>query len=154
MASRPGTGPAPNEQLTTVDGLVQLSFLIQELLERRAAEHDVSISQTRLLGILRDRTPTMSELATLLGLDKSSATGLVDRAEQRGLVERSPSAADRRAVHVRLTRAGRALVSRVAGAFEADVFGALEGLSHSQREALSKIVSQVVVQHAERHGRL
>ena len=76
----------PAEQLSTVDGLAQLSFLTLGLLERRAGEHAISIIQTRLLGVLRDRTPTMNELATLLGLDKSSATGLVDRAERRGLV--------------------------------------------------------------------
>ena len=41
------------------------------LLERRAAEHDLSLIQTRLPGVLRDRTPTMNELARFLGLDKS-----------------------------------------------------------------------------------
>ena len=46
-----------------MDGLAQLSFLIQGTLERRAAEHDLSLAQVRLLGVLRDRTPTMNELA-------------------------------------------------------------------------------------------
>ena len=97
MATRTGGAPAARKQLSPVDGLAQLSFLIQGLLERRAAEHDLSIVQTRLLGVLRDRTPTMNELARFLGLDKSSVTGLVDRAERRGLVARVPSATDRRA---------------------------------------------------------
>src|SRR5271165_6640032 len=73
---------------------------------RRAAEHDVSIIQARLLGVLRDRKPTINELAELLELDKSSTSGLVDRAERRGLVARIPSTLDRRSVHVALTRAG------------------------------------------------
>jgi hypothetical protein len=42
-------------ELTTVDALAQVSFLVQGTLERRAAEHDCSLIQTRLLGILRDR---------------------------------------------------------------------------------------------------
>ena len=46
--------------------------------------------------MLRDRTPAMNELARLLGLDKSSISGLVDRAERRGLVIRIPSAEDKR----------------------------------------------------------
>ena len=86
MTTRTGGESAAGKQLSPVDGLAQLSFLIQGMLERRAAEHDLSIIQTRLLGVLRDRTPTMHELARFLGLDKSSATGLVDRAERRGLV--------------------------------------------------------------------
>src|SRR6185312_17156750 len=103
MTTRTGGAPAARKQLSPVDGLAQLSFLIQGLLERRAAEHDLSIVQTRLLGVLRDRRPTMLELAKLLGLDKSSVSGLVDRAERRGLVARIPSAADRRSVLVGLT---------------------------------------------------
>ena len=45
-----------------MDGLAQLSFLVHGTLERLAAEHGVSIIQARLLGVLRDRTPTMKEL--------------------------------------------------------------------------------------------
>src|ERR1700742_973446 len=100
----------PAGRLSPVDGLAQLSFLVTGLLEGRAAEQDLSLAATRLLGVLRDREPTMNELARLLDLDKSSVTGLVDRAERRGLVERAPSAADRRAVLVRLTDKGRSLV--------------------------------------------
>jgi DNA-binding MarR family transcriptional regulator len=107
MTTRTGGAPAARKQLSPVDGLAQLSFLIQALLERQAAEHDLSIIQTRLLGVLRDRKPTMNELARFLGLDKSSVTGLVDRAERRGLVVRVPSATDRRSVLVSLTDKGR-----------------------------------------------
>src|ERR1700741_1368071 len=120
MTTRTGGAPAARKQLSPVDGLAQLSFLIQGLLERRAAEHDLSIIQTRLLGMLRDRTPTMNELARFLGLDKSSVTGLVDRAERRGLVARVPSTTDRRTVRVALTAHGQELVSDVAAHFEAD----------------------------------
>src|SRR3984885_5325366 len=111
----------PEAALGPVDGLAQLSFLITGMLERRAAEHDLSIAATRLLGVLRDREPTMNELARLLDLDKSSVTGLGDRAERRGLAGRPPSPADRRAVLVRLTDEGRSLVSAAATLFAADV---------------------------------
>ena len=132
-ARRPTRG-----ELSTVDGLAQLSFLVHGLLERRAGEHGISIIQTRLLGVLRDRKPTMNELATLLGLDKSSATGLVDRAERRGLVARVPSSADRRSVLVALTDAGRALVVECAAGFEADVAALLAPLVAADRDALSR----------------
>ena len=57
----------------------------------------------------QDREPGMLELARYLNLDRSSLSGLVDRAEQRGLVERIPSAADRRAATIRVTAEGRKL---------------------------------------------
>jgi DNA-binding MarR family transcriptional regulator len=108
-------------QLDPVDGLAQLSFLVLSTLERRAAEHGLSLIQTRLLGVFRDRQPTMNELAAALGLDKSSATGLVARAERRGLVVRAPSSSDRSAVLVSLTDAGRSLAQVVGRNFGADV---------------------------------
>ena len=152
MTTRTGGAPAARKQLSPVDGLAQLSFLVQGLLERRAAEHDLSIIQTRLLGVLRDRTPTMNELARFLGLDKSSVTGLVDRAERRGLVARVPSATDRRAVLVSLTEEGRSFVSQAAAAFEADVSALLSRLPPRERETLSRIVSRLLVAHASDRG--
>jgi DNA-binding MarR family transcriptional regulator len=142
--SRPATAP----ELSPVDGLAQLSFVIHRMLERRAAEHDVSIIQTRLLGVLRDRQPTMNALGKLLDLDKSSVSGLVERAERRGLVIRTPSPADGRAVLVSLTGAGRSLVSEASSQFEADVATLLERLSPPDRRALSRLVSRLLAAHA------
>jgi MarR family transcriptional regulator, lower aerobic nicotinate degradation pathway regulator len=155
MASRPADAPATaaaGERLSPVDGLTQLSFVILGLLEVRAAEHDLSLAQTRLLGVLRDRVPTMNQLARLLGLDKSSVTGLVDRAERRGLVTRVPSAADRRAVLVTLTDEGRSLVSRASGRFEDDVWTMLNRLPPRDRGTLSGLISRLLVAHAADHG--
>jgi len=152
MTTRTGGASRAREQLSPVDGLAQLSFVIQGTLERRAAEHDLSVIQTRLLGILRDRTPTMHELARFLGLDKSSVTGLVDRAERRGLVTRLPSATDRRAVQVSLTAAGRALVSQAAARFETDVTALLSRLPPRDRETLSRLVSRLLTAHAADQG--
>lgn len=139
------------QRLSPVDGLAQLSFVIQEILERLAAEHDISIIQARLLGVLRDREPTMNELARLLGLEKSSVTGLVDRAERRGLVARVPSSTDGRAVLVTLTAEGRSLVSSVAGDFADEVSTMLCHLPARDREVLSRLVSRLLVAHAADH---
>jgi MarR family transcriptional regulator, lower aerobic nicotinate degradation pathway regulator len=148
MATRTSARP----QLGTVDGLAQLSFAVHGTLERRAAEHDLSMIQTRLLGVLRDRAPSMNELAKLLLLDKSSITGLVDRAERRGLVARVPSTTDRRAILVSLSAKGRSLVSEVSTGFESDVVKMLACLSASDRKALSELVSKVVVAQASDRG--
>jgi len=153
MTSRSAGAPrGSRQQLSPVDGLAQLSFVILGLLEGRAAGHDLSLVQTRLLGVLRDRTPTMNDLARLLGLDKSSITGLVDRAERRGLVVRVPSTTDRRAVLVSLTDDGRSLASAVSARFEADVLTMLDRLPPRDREAFSRLVSRLLVAHAADQG--
>jgi MarR family transcriptional regulator, lower aerobic nicotinate degradation pathway regulator len=143
---------ASRQQLSPVDGLAQLSFTVQGMLERRAAEHGLSVIQARLLGVLRDRKPTMNELARILGLDKSSVTGLVDRAERRGLVLRVPSTADRRVVLVSLTDDGRALVSQAAACFETDVMTMLGRRPARDREALSRLVGRLLAAHAAEQG--
>ena len=138
--------------LGPVDGLAQLSFLVLGTLERRAAEHDLSLVQTRLLGVLRDRRPTMQQLAKLLGLDKSSVSGLVDRAERRGLVARVPSAADRRSVLVSLTDQGRRLAATVGARFEDDVTAVLAHLPAAGRATLCGLVGELLVAHAAANG--
>ena len=149
--ARPGPhGDSADPRLT--DALVQLSFAVQSLLGRIAAEHDLSVIQARLLGVLRDREIGMLELSRILELEKSSVTGLVDRAERRGLVERVPSTADRRAVLVALTDHGRSVVSGAAALFEADVSLLLERLPPADRASLAGLISHLLVAHAADHG--
>ena len=95
-----------------VDLLVQASFTVTAHLSQVAAAHDLSLTQARLLGILRDREPRLAELAAHLGLERSSVSGLVDRAVRRGLMRRETSADDGRAVRLSLTEQGHALAAR------------------------------------------
>jgi MarR family transcriptional regulator, lower aerobic nicotinate degradation pathway regulator len=137
--------PLPGENdLGLVDALAQLSFAVQGALGRIAAGFDLSIIQARLLGILRDRRPTITDLAVWLGLDKSSVTGLVDRAEERGLVTRTASPLDGRSVLVAITSAGRILIANATRSFEDEITGLVVDLSPTQRGQLSSLASSVV----------
>jgi MarR family transcriptional regulator, organic hydroperoxide resistance regulator len=73
--------------------------------------------QANALANLADGRPrTVSELCAAAGSRPSTMTGTLDRLEERGLVARSPSRADRRAVQVALTAEGRAAAAAVAAA--------------------------------------
>jgi DNA-binding MarR family transcriptional regulator len=141
--SNPMLGDRP-EDLTLVDALVQLSFAVQATLTAAAAEQDLSVTQLRLLGILRDRQPLMLDLARVLQLEKSSVSGLVDRAAKRGLVERVDAAHDGRAVHVRITAEGRRVGRRVARRVEADVAALAAQLPDADRAELRRLAAQLV----------
>jgi MarR family transcriptional regulator, lower aerobic nicotinate degradation pathway regulator len=150
---RPVRDPSPGqEDLGLVDALAQLTFAVQGILGRIAAAHELSMIQVRLLGILRDRRPTINELARLLQLDKSSVTGLVDRAQERGLVRRTASTLDRRSVHVTITAAGQELVDQGWAAFEAEIAVLVADLNPAQRARLSATASRVVAADARRRG--
>jgi len=131
--------------LGIVDALVRLSYAVQGVLARVAADYDVSLVQVRLMGVLRDREPGMMELANYLGLDKSSMTGLVDRAERRGFVRRTMPPEDRRTVHVALTDRGRELAQAFVSQVERDLGALVQLLSAAERKRLSVLASRVAL---------
>ncbi|MFT3884898.1 MAG: MarR family transcriptional regulator [Flavobacteriales bacterium] len=134
----------PQQDPDLVDGLYQLTFLLHGRLSRIAAGHDLSVIQVRLLGILRDREPGMLELARHLELEKSSLSGLVDRAQERGLVERIPSPSDGRGTLVRVTAQGRKLSRAVGSAVTAEVEALVRHLPASDRKRLASLAARVV----------
>jgi len=142
--ARPKRGKGRESALGIVDGLVQLSFAIHRILGRVGDEHDLSVVQLRLLGILRDREPGMQEIATFLELDKSSVTGLVDRAERRGLVLRTSSPDDGRAVRVCLTERGRELTQKGVKQIQRELNQLVSVLSDADRRRLAALASEVV----------
>lgn len=110
-----------------VDALVQCTFMVMASLSRVAAENDLSLTQLRVLAILRDRRLRMTELADYLGLERSTLSGLVDRAERRGLIQRVPSRSDRRSIDVLLTPQGSEFADRHFG----EIAGALEQIGRA-----------------------
>jgi DNA-binding MarR family transcriptional regulator len=132
-------------------GQASLARIARARADRRGA-HGLSIVQTRLLGILRDRRPTIKELARFLQLDKSSVTGLVDRAQERGLVRRTASTLNRRSVQVTITAAGQELVDRVTAAFGAEIAVLVADLNPTRRARLSATASLIAVADARLRG--
>src|SRR4051794_41512864 len=84
-----------------------------------ASEFDLSPPQVRALGVLDPERPVpMSELAEALHCDNSNVTGIVDRLEDRGLVERRSAAQDRRVKMLAVTGRGAELRERLAERLE------------------------------------
>ncbi len=101
-----GNADFGQEASALIDALVRTSFVTTAILSKIAADHDLSLTQLRVLAILEDRRVKMTDLADYLGLDKSTISGLIDRAQKRGLVERAPNPLDGRGVDVFLTKTG------------------------------------------------
>lgn len=134
--------PAPGNGLT--DALVQTAFVTMAALTRAAADSDLSLTQLRVLGILRDRRLRMTELAGFLGLEKSTLSGLVDRAERRGLLARAPAASDRRAVEVFITPAGAELSARAAADITAALGPLTAALAPADRRRLQDLLEAML----------
>lgn len=128
----------PSEEL--IGALVPASFVTMAALNKIGADNDLSLTLIRVLGILWDRRPRMAELADRLGLKKSTMTGLIDRAEQRGLVARAPNAEDDRAIDVFLTRKGAALVERLRAQGQQALAPLTERLNASDQRLLADLL--------------
>jgi MarR family transcriptional regulator, lower aerobic nicotinate degradation pathway regulator len=126
------------------DSLVQVSFAVIAVLSRVAAEQDVSLTQLRVLGILRDRKPTMAELASYLGLERSTVSGLVDRAVQRGLVQKSTDPADARSVRVSLTEQARRLEGPIIAEIGELMAPLTDRLNTSERKRLTDLLAKIL----------
>jgi 4'-phosphopantetheinyl transferase len=75
----------------------------------------LSLVHLNVLAVLDIDGPLpMRGLAEMLDVSQASATGIVDRMEQRGLVERHRGGDDRRVVRVALTDEGRSLIAGMA----------------------------------------
>jgi DNA-binding MarR family transcriptional regulator len=97
--------------------LIRLATGIQYIHQCVAREFDLTAQQALMMCPLVEEPLGMAKLTEALHIEKSTLTGLVDRAERRGLVRRIPDADDRRALRVELTPEGR----EVAVAFEKQV---------------------------------
>ncbi len=90
--------------------LMRFFFAQREHLPSWCAEFDLSPTQCHVLHLIEPGQPMpMGRLAEALACDASNVTGLVDRLESRGLVQRQLAAGDRRVKVLGLTPAGRRL---------------------------------------------
>jgi DNA-binding MarR family transcriptional regulator len=81
---------------------------------QRILQRGVSAAHLHLVSMIeRHGGMPMSRIADVLDVSLSAATGLVDRMEERGLVERARVADDRRVVFVKLTDEGRQVLEDV-----------------------------------------
>src|SRR5580700_1123029 len=100
------------EELAEIVMHMQRKFLHN--LSEELGHGSVSFPQYFLLGYLdTQEVITMSEIAAKMGHTTAAATGLVDRLERLGYVQRAHALDDRRKVMVRITRKGSNLVTRI-----------------------------------------
>ena len=100
----------------------------------------ISMAQLHILYTLqRTGEMPMSRLADVLNVSLSNATGLIDRIEERGFVERTRVPEDRRIVLIRVTDAGRRMLDEVdaivATCREHDLAAHLDGARKAGRQA-------------------
>lgn len=134
------------EQLAAA--LLRLSFLVQRGYLAVSREHGLTPQQAQLLCMLLGGPVGMAELGGWLHLEKSSLTGLVDRAERRGLVARVPDERDRRACQVALTTQGTELAACFHDHVSRELSALADDLCPADRRYLAATINQILTRHA------
>ena len=139
----------PDLDLSSMEAIgrvLRLAALMNQRTEAGLAGSGVSRAEFEVLAALR-RAPDGLHPGRLTAETISSGaatTKRLTRLEQAGLIERTPSARDRRQVHVRLTEAGAALIDRLfAGQLDREA-AVLTPLSAEERAALATLLARVL----------
>lgn len=142
-----GGGVAKDDggRLGVAAALVRGAFLVNAVYAESARECGLTAQQGQLLCVLMAQPYGMGELSVMLGLAKSSLTGLVDRTERNGLVRREGDSRDTRAVWVALTPQGGALVEKFYAETSRRVERLAAGLGETEREELGRLLGRVVL---------
>jgi DNA-binding MarR family transcriptional regulator len=135
---RDGTIATPTQDEVT-DAVLAASRVLVAIAARSLATvgEDITLTQYRALVVLAyTGEQRITDLATELDVNSSTATRLVDRLVRRKLVRRSTHPDDRRATRLELTTDGRAVVAAVTARRRADVSRILRKMPPESRRAL------------------
>lgn len=120
----------------------QRSFLLD--LSKELNKGNISYAQFFLLGYLANEDYlTMTDISKKMGHSTAAATGLVDRLEKLGYVQRLHAADDRRKVMVQITRKGIEMVSRLRNAIADSISQVMVAQESGEDEAIQPVYSQL-----------
>lgn len=115
------------------------ALMLTEL--RRQLEDRITLARFDLLASLhREDGQTLAGLSRALLVTAGNVTGLVDRAERDGVVERRPEPTDRRVFRVWLTQEGRALIRELLPLHARQVHELIGALPASDRRELRRLL--------------
>ena len=121
--------------------------VVRELLEVKllgeVTSHPLSLSQFHLLKLISlNGQHQVGEVADFLGVSSPAATKNVDKLEKLGLISRSPSPGDRRAILLESSKSGRKLVKDYESLKEKRLAAVLSGFSTEDLHQLTHLLER------------
>jgi MarR family transcriptional regulator, 2-MHQ and catechol-resistance regulon repressor len=135
---------SPSEEIDFVREFGDAWKRVQRLWEKNLASLGLTLTELRILRVLsRDGPSPMAKVATELYMTPASITGLVDRLEGDGMVERERSLHDRRVVRVRATQKGKDSFDRGLRLYRRFMGRALQSLTEEEAAQLIRLLTKV-----------
>ncbi len=145
-----GKDEADQDVARIVEAIVYLYTESRRVTKELARVYGLTGPQVTVLKMLEGiGALSLSDLSARMSARNSTVTGIADRMERDGLVERKRDADDRRVVRIRLTEKGRELAREIP-VESMEVFGAaLRALDHEERRSLRRILRRLSDRVAE-----
>jgi len=107
--------------------------------------YDLTEAQFNVLFSLKHKNCelTQSALSERLVVTRASVTSVLDKLEEKKLVQRVIVPGNRRIYHLRLTPEGRALINRIEPVYRESIYGALKDLTEKECKALVRSLERV-----------
>ena len=129
--------------VATFRRLLRTSLSMKRAMGALFAEAGLTGAQFHTLVRIPDEGIPLTKLAAKSWADPGNASGVVDRLERDGLVERRAASHDRRVVLVHATPAGRALVRRLWPEYVSGIHRIMEPLTVEQQARLSELLERL-----------
>lgn len=146
-AATPRTEEASVEQATALKLLVVLSRAhnaVQAHLHANVGEHGLTLGEFAILEVLYHRGPLLlGEVQRRILVSSGGVTYLVDRLEQKRLVERRDCPQDRRARYAALTPEGEALIGRIFPEHARCIERVMGGLTPEEQRQATELLRQL-----------
>lgn len=126
--------------------LQKTSFLLRGQMRPVIAQWELTGPQWRVLRKLGEaglEGLTAGQMCGHLGVTGGNMTGIMDKLEEAGLVQRLPHPSDRRALLLQLTEQGEALYHEIKPAYEARVAEVLSLLSDDEKLMMLELLERL-----------
>lgn len=117
---------------------------VAEHSRRDVERHGLGPTEFAVLEVLHHRGPLpIGEVGERILITSGSTTYVVDKLQERGLVERRPCAHDRRVQYAGLTAAGHALMRRIFPEHAAALLRAMQGLTLEEKQIVAALLRRL-----------
>lgn len=121
-------------------------LFMRKALDERLKRHQLTTSQFEILGYLYRSSPMEQQmLQHRSGITAATLTGILDKLEARGLLQRIPNQSDARTKQVTLTPRGTALFAELIDLLHGFEESMLKGFSVAEKALLTDWLERIVL---------
>jgi DNA-binding MarR family transcriptional regulator len=131
-----------DEVREAVAAFLRVATLVETISGELWQSHQLTLTQARLLRVIQQGAQPAGQLATRLGLSAASLTRVLERLEERALLERQVDRTDRRRVTVSITQQGRETVGGLQYWMGSPITAAIQKMTEEDRTQFTAMLDR------------